>query len=60
MQNNEFIHDTGLNEENSLMHLLDAICPNVENEAVLIEHSKYFDDLEFRTFYVNRIVTYVF
>ena len=49
MQNNEFIHDTGLNEENSLTHLLDAISPDVENEAVLIEHSIYFDDLEFRT-----------
>ena len=49
MQNNEFIYDTGLNEENSLTHLLDAISPDVENEAVLIEHSKYFDDLEFRT-----------
>ena len=49
MQNNEFIHDTGLNEENSLTHLLDAVSPDVENEAVLIEHSKYFDDLEFRT-----------
>ena len=46
---NQFIHDTGLNEENSLTHLLDTISPGVKNEAVLIEHSKYFDDLEFRT-----------
>ena len=49
IQNNEFIHDTRLNEENSLTHLLDTISPDGENEAVLIEHSKYFDDLEFRT-----------
>ena len=38
MLNNQFIHDTGLNEENSLTHLLDTISPDVENEAVLIEH----------------------
>ena len=43
MQNNAF-HDTGLNAENSLTHLLDVICPNVENKVLLIEHSKYFDD----------------
>ena len=49
MQNNEFIHDTGLNEKNSLTHLLDAKGPVVENEAVLIEYFKYFDDLKFRT-----------
>ena len=60
MQNNEFIQDTGLNEENSLTHLLDAISPDVENEAVLIEHSKYFDDLCLEPFYVSRIVTYVY
>ena len=47
MHNNAFIHNTGLNEENSLTHLLDAISPDEENEAVLIEHSKYFDDLGF-------------
>ena len=54
MQNSEFIHDSELNEENSLTHLLDAISPDVENEAVLIEHSKYFDDLEFRTILRNQ------
>ena len=48
MHNNAFIHNTGLNEENSLIHLLDAISPDEENEAVLIEHSKYFDDLGFK------------
>ena len=48
MHNNAFIHNTGLNEENSLTHLLDAISPDEENEAVLIEHSKYFDDLGFK------------
>ena len=49
LQNNEFIHDTGLNEEDSLTHLLDSISTDVENAAVLIEHSKYFNNLEFRT-----------
>ena len=54
MLNNQFIHDSGLNEENSLTHLLDTISPDVEIEAVLIEHSKYFDDLEFRTIFQNQ------
>ena len=48
INNNPFIHDTGLNEENSLMHLLEAINPNEEDEAILLEHSKYFDDLSFK------------
>ena len=48
LQNNQCIHDTGLNEENSLMHLLDAINPNEEDEAILLENSKYFDDLSFK------------
>ena len=30
------------------MHLLDAISPGVEDEAVLHEHSKYFNDLSFK------------
>ena len=48
LNNNPFIHDTGLNEENSLMHLLDVISPDEEDKAILLEHSKYFDDLSFK------------
>ena len=48
LNNNPFIHDTGLNEENSLMHLLDVISPVEEDEAILLEHSKYFDDVSFK------------
>ena len=48
MHTNAFIHNTGLNEENSLTHLLNAISPDEENETVLIKHSKYFDDLDFK------------
>ena len=48
IHNNAFIHNTGLNEENSLTHLQDAISPDEENEAVLIEYFKYFDDLGFK------------
>ena len=44
---NSFIHNTGLTEENSLVHLLDAISPQEENEANIIEHSKYYDDIDF-------------
>ena len=47
IQTNSFIHNTGLNEENSLSHLIDAISPDSENESTLIEHSKYYGDTEF-------------
>ena len=46
---NSFIHNTGLNEKNSLPHLLDAIGPSVENESGLIEQYKYYDDHEFKS-----------
>ena len=52
LNNNPFIHDTGLNEENSLMHLLDVISPDEEDEAILLEHSKYFDDLSFKKYFM--------
>ena len=45
---NSFIHNMGLNEKNSLPHLLDRISPEMENEASLFEHSKYYNDVEFR------------
>ena len=41
---NSFIHNTGLTEENSLVHLLDTL---EDNEADVIEHSKYYDDVDF-------------
>ena len=40
----EFIHYTGLNKDNSLTHLLDAISPDMENEVDLVQSSKYHDD----------------
>ena len=30
------------------MHVLDTICPDKKDEAVLLEHSKYYDDLSFK------------
>ena len=45
---NSFIHNMGLDERNSLPHLLDRISPEMENEASLIEHPKYYNDLDFR------------
>ena len=38
---------TGLNEENSLSHLINAMSPDSENESTLIEHSSYYGDAEF-------------
>ena len=45
---NSFIHNTGLNKENSLTHLLDAISPDMENEVDLVQSSKYYDDENFK------------
>ena len=45
---NSFIHNMGLDERNSLPHLLDRISPEMENEASVIEHSKYYNDVDFR------------
>ena len=50
---NSFIHNMGLNEKNLLPHLLDCISPEMENEASLIEHSKYYNDVEFRNVLLN-------
>ena len=46
--NNSFIHNTGLNKENSLTHLLDVISPEKENEIKLIHPSKYYEDEDFK------------
>ena len=45
---NSFIHNIGLNKENSLTHLLDAMSPNMENEVDLVQSSKYYDDENFK------------
>ena len=50
---NSFIHNMGLNEKNLLPHLLDCISPEMENEASLIEQSKYYNDVEFRNVLLN-------
>ena len=44
---NSFIHNTCLTEENALVHLLDTLSPLEDNEADVIEHSKYYDDVDF-------------
>ena len=46
IQTNSFIHNTGLNEENSLSHLINAMSPDFKNESTLIEHSRYYGDAE--------------
>ena len=49
MHTNSFIHSICLNEENSLLHLLDQISPEIENETNLLEHSKYYNDVDFKS-----------
>ena len=48
----------GLDEENLLSHLLDQISPQIENETTVIEHSKYYNDVEFKNYYRMPIVRY--
>ena len=50
---NSFIHNIGLNVENSLSHLLERISPEIENETDLIEHSKYYNDVDFKNLLHN-------
>ena len=50
---NSFIHNMGLDERNSLSHLLDQISPEIENETTVIEHSKYYNDVEFKNVLQN-------
>ena len=39
-----------------LSHLLDHISPEIDNETTLIEHSKYYNDVEFKNYYRTPIV----
>ena len=55
---NSFIHNIGLNEENSLSHLLDKISPEIENETDLLEHSKYYNDLRNQTYLKALLLNY--
>ena len=45
---NSFIHNIGLNENNSLSHLLETISPDMEDVSNIIEESKYYDDTDFK------------
>ena len=47
----------GLSEENSLSHLLDKISPEIENETDLLEHSKYYNDVDFKSVLHNAVYT---
>ena len=44
---NSFIHNNGLNKNDSLTHLLDTISPDMEDESNIIEQSKYYEDADF-------------
>ena len=46
--NNQFIHNTGLNKDNFLTDLFDAISPDMENEVDLVQSSKYYNDENFK------------
>ena len=50
---NPFIHNIGLDEENLLSYLLDQISPEIENETTVIEHSKHYNEVEFKNVLQN-------
>ena len=45
--NYDFIHNTGLSKNNSLVHLIESLNVNMEEEISMIEHSRYYEDVEF-------------
>ena len=57
---NSFIHNIGLNENNSLSHLLETISPDMEDESNIIEELKYYDDTDFKDAFNNITAKSVF
>ena len=45
--NRPFMINTGLNEQNSLVNLLQNISPAIENEIDIVKHSQYYSDVNF-------------
>ena len=60
IQTNSFIHNTGLNEENSLSHLINAMSPDSENESTLIDHLAIMVMLNLNMHFSNIIVKYAY
>ena len=46
--NRPFMNNTGLTEQNCLNNLLHVLSPDLENEPDIIDHSKYYNDNDFR------------
>ena len=45
--NYDFIHNPGLSKDNSLVHLIDLLNENMEEDISMIEHSRYYEDVKF-------------
>jgi len=43
----DFIHNSGLNVENSLTHLIDSMNTDIDEEINMVEHSRYYNDNDF-------------
>ena len=41
--NYDYIHNTGLSKDNSLVHLIDSLNENMEEEINMIEYSRYYE-----------------
>ena len=46
--NRPFMNNTGLNEQNSLTNLIKYISPDMENETDIMNHSRYYNDTDFK------------
>ena len=46
--NRSFMNNTGLTDQNCLNNLLHVLSPDLENEPEIIDHSKYYNDNDFR------------
>ena len=43
----DFMCNDGLNENNSLLHLIDTFNSDIDEEVSMFEHSRYYNDTEF-------------
>ena len=54
-----FILNTGLNENNSIAHLLQNISPDLENKIDTIDNSEYYSDIDFAKCISRQAVTLI-
>ena len=46
--NRPFMNNTGFNENNCFIHLIESIRPTLENESNILTHSRYYNNYNFK------------